>query len=137
MTTLFSSPRFLRNVLRVDAVSCLACGALQLALPSTLPSLLGLPAPLVLGTGIFLLVFGALVGWLAMRDPVPRAPVGLLVLGNIGWGIACVALLVGNHVAPTGLGQAYVTLQAATVFLLADLQLLGLWRGASRRAAFG
>lgn len=137
MTTLFSSPRFLRNVLLVDAASCLACGALQLVLPGTLPSLLGLPAPLVLGTGVFLLLYGVLVAWLATREPVPRAPVGLVALGNIGWGIACVALLMGHHVAPTTLGQAYVIVQAATVFLLADLQLLGLWRGTASRAAFG
>ena len=135
MTPFFASPRFLRNVLLADAVSCLACGVLQVALPGALSPLLGLPAPLVMGTGILLLLYGALVGWLAMRRPVPRAPVWLLVLGNTGWGIACVALLMGDHVQPTALGQAYVLVQAATVFLLADLQLLGLWRGTSRRAA--
>lgn len=134
MNPRFASPLFLRNVLLADAASCLGCGLLQVAWPGTVTAVLGLPATLLTPTGIFLLLYGALVGWLATRRPVPRAPVWLLAFGNIGWGLACVALLVAGGLQPTALGTAYVVLQAVTVWLLAELQLLALWQGAARVA---
>jgi hypothetical protein len=128
--SLASSPRFLRNVLLADALSCLATGGLQVLFTGQLASLLGLPAPLLAATGWFLLVYAAVVGWTALRDPVPRGLVWLFLAGNAGWALACIALLAGSVVAPTGLGMAWVMAQALTVGLLAELQWLGLRRQA-------
>lgn len=126
--SLLSSPHFLRRVLWADAMSCLGCGLLQLAAPGALASWLGLPPALSLGTGTFLLVYGAFVGFLATRDPVPRPVVWLLVAGNLGWALGCVALLASGALPLTGLGQGYVLMQALTVAVLAELQWFGLRR---------
>lgn len=122
--SIFASPIVLRRVLLLDAASCLACGALQLAAPAMLPPVTGLPAVLLLESGIILLLFGAGVVWLARHDPVPRRALGMLVTGNLGWALACVALMVGPWIHPTGWGHAYLALQAATVLVMAQLQ----WR---------
>src|SRR4051812_5900339 len=92
MSTL-ASPRFLRNVLLADAASCAATGALQVLFSQSLTTLLQLPAPLLVGTGWFLLAYAAVVGIIATREPLPRALVGILVAGNLGWAVACCALL--------------------------------------------
>ena len=52
--SLFASPRFLSRVMAADAVSCAATGALQLIFGTALARWTGLPAPLLLATGVFL-----------------------------------------------------------------------------------
>ena len=126
--SVFASPRFLRNVLLADAASCLASGAAQLGFTAALARLLNLPSTLLLGTGVFLVVYGAAVAFIATRNPVPRPVVWLLVFGNLGWAVACIALLASSLVTPTGLGMAWVLAQAACVAVLAELQWTGLRR---------
>ncbi len=132
--SLFASPAFLRRVLWADAASCLATGGLQLAALDALPTLLGLPSALLLDSGVFLVAYALVVGWLAMRDAPPRVAVGLLAIGNLGWAIGCAALLAGPWLQPTALGFAWVAAQAAVVLVLADLQWMGLRASARRRA---
>ncbi|MDB5966897.1 MAG: hypothetical protein JWQ72_3397 [Polaromonas sp.] len=124
--TLFASPHFLRNVLRLDAVSCAACGLLQLALPDQTARWFALPQPLLAYTGEFLLAYALLVAVVSTRRPVPAALVWALLAGNLGWAAGCGLLLATGQVSPTPLGSAYVALQAVTVLLLAALQYLGL-----------
>ena len=126
--SLLSSPRFLRNLLRADAASCLASGAVQLAGGAGLATLLALPQPLLTATGVFLVAYGAFVGWLSTRDPVPGAVVGLLVAGNVGWGLGCIALVTLAGLQPSTFGVAWVLAQAATVLVLAELQWTSLRR---------
>lgn len=126
--SILASPRFLRNVLFADAASCLGTGVLQLAFTDALARLLNLPAPLLTGTGVFLLVYAAAVALVATREPLPRPVVWLLVAGNLGWALGCIALLASGMLAPTGLGMAWVLAQAATVAVLAELQWMGLRR---------
>lgn len=128
MTSLFSSPHFLRNVLLADAASCFATGGLQVAFTGDLASALRLPTPLLVATGVFMLAYAALAAWTATRSPIPRGLVWLFVVGNFGWAAGCVALLVSGLVAPTVPGQAWVIAQAVTVVILAELQ----WAGVSR-----
>jgi hypothetical protein len=126
--SVLTSPNFLRNVLWADAVSCLGSGLLQLLFTGAMAAMLGLPAALLSGTGIFLLVYAAAVGFVATRRPLPRAVIWLLVIGNLGWAVACVALLASGWVAATALGTGYVLVQALTVSVLAELQWYGLRR---------
>lgn len=123
-----ASSRFLRNVLIADAASCLATGAIQALLPDSLPRILALPAGLLAVTGWLLLAYGFAVGLIAMSDPLPRALVRLLMVGNLAWGTACVLLLAGQWLAPNSWGAAWIAAQAATVTLLALLQWKGLRR---------
>lgn len=133
-TSLLSSPDFLRNVLRVDALSCIACGALQVAFPAAMARLLNLPEGLVAYTGEFLLVYAAVVAFVSTRKPVPRTVIWALVVGNLGWALACVLLLLSSLVSPSALGVAYVLVQAVTVAVLAELQYFGLRRASPQPA---
>lgn len=127
-TSFMSAPNFLRNVLRVDALSCLACGLPQIIAPGQMAQLTGLPPALLAYSGEFLLLYAALVALLSTRVPLPRPLIWLLVAGNLGWALACLLLLVSGSVTPTPLGTAYVLVQALTVCVLADLQFFGLRR---------
>jgi hypothetical protein len=98
----------------------------QLAFTGALAKLTGLPGPLLLGTGIFLLAYAAAAAWMAGRDVPPRRLIGLVAVGNFGWAVACVALLAIGGAAIAPLGWAWVIAQAVTVLVLAELQWMGL-----------
>ena len=132
--SIFTAPRFLRNVLLADAASCVATGALQVLFTERLAALLHLPAPLLAGTGWFLLAYAGIVVIIAWREPLQRAFVGLLALGNLGWAVGCGALLASGLIAPSALGVAWIVAQAVTVAVLAELQWTGLRR--TRGAGF-
>jgi hypothetical protein len=123
-----ASPRFLRNLLFADAASCLATGGLQVMFTSPLAQILNLPAALLAATGWFLLAYGAIVGFVATREPLPRAPIWLFMAGNMAWALACAVLLAGRWLAPTTLGAAWILAQAGAVAVLALLQWTGLRR---------
>lgn len=131
--SIFASPRFLRNVLFADAAVSLATGVLQLALTDALAGLLRLPAPLLTGSGLFMLVYASAIAFVATREPIMRTVVWVVVVGNLGWALACIALLASGLLAPTGLGTAWVLMQAAVVAVLAELQ----WTGLRRAPAVG
>ncbi len=126
--TVLSSPRFLRNVLLADATTGLGSGVLQLLFTGTMASMLGLPAALLTATGIFLLAFAAALAFLATRQPIPRAPVWIVVVGNMGWVVGCVVLLASGVFPVTSLGMAYLLVHAVTVFIMAELEWMGLRR---------
>ena len=126
--SVFASPRFLPNVMWADAASCAATGALQVAFTDALARLTGLPAPLLMGTGVFLLAYAVAAAFMATRRTPPRTLIGLVVVGNFGWAVACVALLMSGMFAVTALGMAWVLAQALCVVVLAELQWTGLRR---------
>ncbi|QRF59291.1 hypothetical protein [Variovorax paradoxus] len=132
-STLFASPRFLPRVMWADAASCAGTGALQVAVTDTLARLTGLPAALLLGSGVFLLAYAAAAALMASRATPPRTLIGVVMLGNLGWAVGCAALLAGGLFPVTALGVAWVLAQAVCVLVLAEL----LWSGlrASRPAA--
>lgn len=133
--SIFSSPRFLRNVLLADAASGLAGGVLQLAFTDALAQRTNLPVELLLGTGWFLLAYAAFAAYVGTRVPVPRSVVWLLVVGNLAWGVACVVLLLSGAVQPSAWGIAYVVLQAVGVTIMAELQWFGLRHAPQGRLA--
>lgn len=119
-----SSTLFLRRILALDSLSCLALGlALGLG-AATLAPLFGLPEPLVRIAGLALLPLGAFIGWLASRPAPPPALVWVVILGNVGWTAESFLVLGQNQ--PTALGTAFVSAQAAAVLGLAALEYLGL-----------
>jgi len=120
-----SSARFLRRVLWTDAISCLACGLLQVTLAAMLSSRLGLPAILLVDVGLFLLLYGAAVLFLATRIRIANSIVWLLIAGNTAWAVACIAFLLDSSAALTVFGKAYLVLQASAVAILARLQYAG------------
>ncbi len=118
--------RLLKFALFADAGASLALGVLQLLLPSMLTQQLGLPTLLLTGTGLFLLGYALILVLLASARQVWAAAIQFIVIGNVGWTVACVALLASSSVAPTLLGTAFIVAQAAAVLLFAYLQQAGL-----------
>jgi hypothetical protein len=89
---------------------------------------LNLPEPLLRETGLFLIAYTALVGWLATRPSMPKALVIIVITGNAVWTIASITLLFSGAVTPNLLGQTFVVAQAIVPGALAELQCIGLRR---------
>ena len=121
-----SNSLFLRRVLGLDSLSCLAMGLLMgLGAPSLAP-LFGLPEPLVRFAGLALLPLAAFIGWLATRPNPPRALVWVVIVGNVAW-TAESFITLGQSQATT-LGTAFVSAQAVAVLGLALMEYAGLRR---------
>lgn len=119
-----ASHNFLHYVLWADAISCLACGALQIIFTRFLSQHLGLPLFLLADTGFFLLVYGIVVAFLALRARVPAALIWPLIVGNVTWGVAAAVTVLEGDMQVTVLGKGYIIAQALTVLILAQLQYL-------------
>src|SRR5438445_1752553 len=106
---------FLSRALLADAIFSgvsavgLTLGAGMLA-PFT-----NLPEALLRETGLFLIAYAALVGWLGTRQSMPKALVVIVVAGNAVWTLASIALLFSSWVTPNLLGQVVVAMQAIAV----------------------
>ncbi len=118
------STLFLRRILALDSLSCLALGLAMGLGAATLAPLFGLPEPLVRIAGLALLPLGAFIFWLASRPAPPPALVWVVILGNVGW--TAESFVVLGQSQPTGLGTAFVAAQAAAVLGLAALEYVGL-----------
>jgi hypothetical protein len=119
---------FLRRVLALDALSCLAMGLPMGLGAATLAPLFGLPEPLVRIAGLALLPLAAFIGWLASRPAPPRPLVWVVILGNLAW-TAESFITLGQSQA-TALGTAFVSAQAVAVLGLALLEYAGLRKAA-------
>lgn len=122
---------FLRRTLAIDAVTCVAAGALMAFGAGALAPLTGLPQPLLLIAGIALFPVAAIMAWLSRRETAPAALVWLVIVGNAGWVLGSVAALFLTD--PTVFGAAFVVAQAVAVAILTALEYRG--AGAGRLAA--
>ena len=117
---------FLSRALLADAVfSGVAAAALALG-AGVLAPFLNLPDALLRETGLFLIAYTALVGWLAARSTVARTLVLLVIVGNAAWTLGSIALLFSGAVSPNLLGQVFIVAQAIATGLFAELQYIGL-----------
>jgi hypothetical protein len=127
MNTLQVSP-LLRLALVLDAVATLATGAAMLLFATPLEALLGLPATLMTGAGLFLLGYAVVVAVLSRCRTLPRWAVWTIIVGNALWAIDCVALAFVGVFAPSALGIAFLLAQGAAVAGFAELQYVGMKR---------
>ena len=117
---------FLRRALLADAIFS-GVSAVGLTLGAgVLAQFLNLPEALLRETGLFLIAYTALVGWLGTRPSVPRALVLFVVVGNAAWTLASIALLFSGAVNPNLLGEIVVVAQAIATGVFAELQYVGL-----------
>jgi hypothetical protein len=133
--TMINPSLLLRRAIQVDAV---VSGAMALLLTfgaGLLAPLLHLPEPLLLESGLFLIAYAALVGWLGTRDAMPKAWVMAIIAGNALWTLGSIGLLFSGAVTPNLLGEAFVALQAIAVGVFAELQYLGLRRSSAAQPA--
>ncbi|MCO5120148.1 MAG: hypothetical protein M9951_11010 [Burkholderiaceae bacterium] len=114
----------LRNVLGIDAITCLAMGLALIALAGPLGELFDLPARLLFFAGLILLPCATLM-YAAARSAGPnRALAWTVILGNLAWVLASLGIAVA--LAPASLGMAFLLAQAAVVAVLAGLEYRGL-----------
>ncbi|MCP1914750.1 hypothetical protein [Bradyrhizobium sp. USDA 4508] len=129
------SSQLLRRALLADAVFS-GVSAIAIVLDAgALASLLGLPEALLRETGLFLIAYTALVGWLGTRTSVPKPLVMLVVVGNAAWTLASIALLLSGAVSPNLFGTIVILAQAIATGVFAELQYVGLRRSGEAVAA--
>ncbi|MBR1192604.1 hypothetical protein [Bradyrhizobium sp. AUGA SZCCT0160] len=117
---------FLSRALLADAVfSGVAAVALTLG-AGVLAPFLNLPEALLRESGLFLIAYTALVGWLGTRQSVLKALVLLVIVGNAAWTLGSIALLFSGAVSPNLLGILFVVAQAIATGVFAELQYIGL-----------
>jgi hypothetical protein len=117
---------FLSRALLADALfSGVAAVALTLGAGMLAP-LLNLPEALLRETGLFLIAYAALVGWLGTRTSVMKALVWFVIVGNAAWTLGSIALLFSGAVSPNLLGQGFIVAQAIATGVFAELQYVGL-----------
>jgi hypothetical protein len=116
----------LRLALRADAVVSGLNGAAYLVIAGPLSDLLGLPAGVLRGLGVFLLVYAAAV-WLVGERPVVPA-VRAVITGNLVWTAGSLVVVATDLGSPTTIGAVWLVLQAVVVAGFAVLQLAGLRR---------
>ena len=124
---------FLSRALLADAIfSGVAAVALTLGAGALAP-FLNLPEALLRESGLFLIAYTALVGWLATRPTVAKPLILLVIVGNVAWTLGSIALLFSGAVSPNLLGQVLVVAQAIATGVFAELQYMACARARARR----
>jgi hypothetical protein len=134
MRTVLPSP-LLRGAFLLDAGVSAGAGLLQLVPGARAAAWLGLPAPLLTETGLFLLIYAAALVLMARSRALWAPLVQAVVIGNGGWALGCLAVLLTGWLAPSALGSAWLVLQAVAVLVFAAAQALGLARSAAAPGA--
>ena len=125
MRSIHPSP-LLKGALNADALVSGAVAALQLLGGQSLASWLALPQPLLTATGAFLVAYAIFLLALARSSSVGSLLIWVIVLGNVGWALGCVALLALGSLMTGSLGTAFVLVQAAAVLIFAALEYKGM-----------
>jgi len=126
--------QFLRRAILGDAIFSGASAVMLTFGGGGLAPLLNLPEVLLRETGLFLIVYAILVGWLGTRQAMPKAMVAIVIAGNVAWTLASIALLFSGAVTPNLLGEVFVAAQAIATGALAELQYIGLRRSGGELA---
>ena len=110
----------LKNVLLLDAATCLGAGALMAFASNFVSGLTAIPAPLLFWAGLFLFPVAALMIAAGLQAAPSRPLVWLIILGNAAWVAASIALFA--IISPNVLGVVFILAQAATVAILTLLE---------------
>jgi hypothetical protein len=121
---------FLRRAIQADAIFSGVSAVLLTFGAAELAPWLNLPEALLRESGLVLIAYTALVGWLATRQVMPKPLVLMVIAINAAWTVASIALLFSSAVTPNLLGEAFVAMQAIAVGALGELQYIG-WRRSS------
>lgn len=121
-----------QNILLLDAATCVAAGALMAFGSDFVASLTAIPAPLLYWAGLILFPVAALMAYAGLQASPPRPLVWLIILGNIGWVAASLAVFA--FIAPNALGSIFIVAQSATVAVLALLEHNALQRSGAALA---
>jgi hypothetical protein len=135
MTTVHHAPTRtipLRPLLKIDALLTGLMGTGLAAGSRVLGDLLGTPSTLTVPVGVFLVVLGGALWFLASRPHPSTRAVWALIVFNALWVVDSVVLVVADLLPLTTLGVAVVLAQAAVVAVFIELQYLAVRRAGSR-----
>lgn len=118
-----------RRAFLVNAIYCLLCGAPLVFDAAALAEPLGVTSPMVLrGFGVFLIVFGAVLGATARARKFPRGFGMLLTVGDAGYVLASFAfVLIDGHLV-SALARTLIVAVAVGVAGLVVAQFVALRR---------
>lgn len=119
-------------VMYADAAITAANGAIYVVAAGVLTGLLGPSSSVLIGIGLFLIVYALVVVMIARRRPLSIAAVREVALVNLVWVVASLVVAGGGLLALTGWGRLWAVLQALVVLGFAALQFLGTRRAAAR-----
>ena len=125
---------FLRTILKLDAASCLGMAALAIPTAVALSGPFGIDAAVLTGAAVSLIPIGLFILWLGTRRDSPAALLYLVILGNIGWGLASLVAAI-QLPGITALGSAAVAGQGLAVLALAALEWAGVRQSRSTPVA--
>lgn len=111
------SNALLKTILLLDAATCLLMGLLLATASGFVCNITALPQSLLFSAGILLLPIGLFMAATAMWWLGSAAAVWLIIVGNAGWVLASLVLLM--IVTANGLGVVFVLAQALVVAVLA------------------
>lgn len=123
---MLNQPNFLRSILTLDAVTCVATGTLMAVAATRLSSLMLIPANVLWIAGMSLFPIAVFIAVVAARLPRSLTGIWLVIGGNAAWVIGSLALLVDGGFSPNALGTAFIVVQAVAVAILAELEFMGL-----------
>lgn len=115
---------FVRRVLLIDAVTCVAAGALMAFATAPLARLTNLPEQLLSLAGRALFPVAIFFAWLAVSRALTRPLVLTAVLGNSAWVVG--SLAVAAMTSPSAIGYAFILAQAGAVAALTLMEARGL-----------
>ena len=115
----------LKRVLLADAATCTFVAVIGIADAAIVAPLLGLPENIVSIAGWICLPTAILLGLLALQAQPNRALLRLIVLGNLGWVAASLAVVAHLGSRMTGIGIAITIVQAIGVLGFAILEARG------------
>jgi hypothetical protein len=121
-----NQPHFLRAILTLDVVTCVATGTLMAVGSARLSSLTLIPANVLWIAGMILFPIAVFIAVVAARLPRSLTGVWLVIGSNAGWVIGSLALLVDGGFSPNAFGAAFIVVQAVAVAILAELEFMGL-----------
>lgn len=130
MTTLVAERTgFLRTVLKLDALVSGLNGVAYLVAAGPLATLLGASSALLVGLGVFLVLWAAALVIIATRPRISRPAVWVVAVANALWVLDSVVLVVAGGLSTVGVGWAL--LQAIVVAGFVVATVLGLRRASS------
>jgi ketosteroid isomerase-like protein len=123
--------KLLRNLLLMDAGTCVAMGMFLTLGARPLATLTDLPIPLLFYAGVALFPAAAFMVVTASRAVSLGWAVRSVIIGNLLWIAASLALVFGMWIVPNPAGYAFMGLQAIAVALLTVLEQMA-WRRMKR-----
>jgi hypothetical protein len=113
----------LKNVLAIDAVTCAIVAAVGIFDAPLIAPVLGLPEAVVNIAGWICLPVAFLLGYLTLQPS--KLLLNLVVVGNVGWVLASMAVVLSLGASMTGIGVAITVVQAIAVLVFVLFEAKG------------